>query len=140
MTDRNKVLPTKFATPMEDEWNKPKSERHNYTESLPVDNEPGKMNKPAPEGAHISDKVYLFPDSYNALRLELHDNWPTLWAQVGWYMAFDAVAFIEQMDAALDCKTTFDSDKVSAICHRYLNMLRNKRGLSSLSYDSSEVK
>lgn len=133
------TLPTKFATPLEDAANLPKHESTDYSSALPVDNEPGRMHKPAPENAHISDKVYLFPESYNALRIELHDNWPQLWQAVSYYMAFDSVTFIEQMDAALDCKTTFDSAKVSAICHRYLNLLRNKRGLSSLSLDLGDI-
>jgi hypothetical protein len=90
------------------------------------------MHKPAPENAHISEKVYLFPESFNALRIEMDSNWPQLWKAAGWYMAFDSITFIEQMDAALDTKTTFDSAKVDAICRKYLNLLRNKRGLSDL--------
>lgn len=127
-----KVLPTKFATPLDDAANLPKQEAHDYSSALPLDNEPGRMNKPAPPGAHISEKVYLFPESYNALRTELDTNWPELWKAVGWFMAFDAVTFIEMMDAALDTKTTFDSQKVDAICKKYLNLLRNKRGISSI--------
>ena len=135
----NKVLPTKFATEQEDYANLPKYEAKDYSSSLPVDSEPGRMNKPAAKGANIDQKVYMFPESYNALRIEMHDNWPTLFQVVGWPMAFDSIMFIEMMDNALDCKTTFDSDKVSAICHKYLNLLRNKRGLSSLSYNSGEI-
>lgn len=126
-----KTLPTKFPTAFEHEANLPKHEMHNYTGGK-VDSEPGRMTKEAPKNAHISEKVYLFPESYNALRVELHDNWPHLWKAVGWYMAFDAITFVEQMDAALDTKTTFDSFKVDAICKKYLDLLREKRGLSPL--------
>lgn len=130
--DKLTVLPLKFATPQEDEANLPKTEAKDYSSHLPVDSTPGRMNKAAPEGAHISEKVYLFPESYNALRIELHSYWRNLFERVGYCMAFDAPTFIEMMDAALDTKTTFDSDKVEAICLKYLNLLRNKRGISSI--------
>ena len=132
--DKRTVMPLRFATEADDQANLPKHEAKDYSSHLPVDNEPGRMNKPAPEGAHISEKVYLFPESFNALRTELDTHWPNLFKSVGGPMAFDAVRFVELMDAALDTKTTFDSDKVSAICHKYLNLLRNKRGLSDISY------
>lgn len=129
----SKVLPTKFATPAEDAANLPKQEAKDYSSHLPEDSEPGRMNKPAPANAHISEKVYYFPESFNALRVEMHDHWPTLWKTVQWFMAFDAVTFIEIMDGACDCRTTFDTAKVDAICARYLDLLRKKRGLSPLS-------
>lgn len=133
------VLPLRFATEADDAANLPRKEAIDYSSALPLDSEVGRMNKPAAPDAHVSDKVYLFPESYNALRIELSEAWPTLWARVGYLMAFDAIAFIEAMDAALDTRTTFDSDKVSAICHKYLNLLRNKRGLSSISYGSGDI-
>lgn len=128
----NKVLPTKFATPQEDLANLPHQEAHDYSSALPVDSQPGRMNKPARQGANFDEKIYLFPESFNALRVELYENWPKLFQAVGHAMVFDAIRFIEEMDSALDCKTTFDSDKVDAICSKYLNLLRNKRGISSL--------
>ena len=126
-----KTLPTKFATPREDAANLPTKEAIDYSSALAVDSVPGKMHKPAKENANIDEKVYMFPDSFNALRKELSENWPTLFERVGYTMAFDAPVFMEMMDAALNTKTTFDSAKVSAISLKYLNMLRNKRGLSS---------
>ncbi len=132
MTDKRTVLPTKFATPQEDAAQQPKHEAVNYSSALPEDSEPGKMHKPAPANANFDQKIYMFPESYNALRRELHENWPNLFQTVGYFMAFDSVRFIELMDAALDTKTTFDSQKVDAICKKYLNLLRNKRGLSSI--------
>ena len=130
--DKLTVLPTKFATPADDVANLPKKEAQDYSSTIPIDNEPGRMNKPARPGANFDEKVYLFPESFNALRRELHDYWPNLWQQVGFVMAFDAVVFIELMDAALDTKTTFDSDKVDGICKKYIDLLRNKRGFSGL--------
>lgn len=126
------VLPLRFATAADDAANLPKQEAIDYSSALPLDSEPGRMNKPAAANAHISEKVYLFPESFNALRRELDENWPQLWVLAGYPMAFDAPRFLEIMDAALDTKTTFDSDKVDAISSKYLNLLRNKRGLSSL--------
>lgn len=83
---------------------------------------------------HISksfdQKIYLFPPSYNALRQELNDHWPTLWQHVQWAMAFAAGLFIERMNDALDLNVQLDSGKVDAICATYLQALRKKRGLS----------
>ncbi len=84
-------------------------------------------------GKHISDgKVYLMPESYNALRRELHDNWHNLWNLVQGPMAFDGPRFVDLMNEALGLMTQFDSDNVSGICARYLDTLRKLRGLSPL--------
>ena len=131
MTKMIKVLPTKFATPQEDSANLPPREAVDYSSALPVDDLPGSIHKAARENANTDEKVYMFPPSFNALRTELSDNWPELFSKVGWCMAFDAPVFIEMMDAALDTKTTFDTAKVNSICLKYLNKLRNKRGISS---------
>lgn len=130
--DRTKlgtVLPTKFPTPAEHEANLPKQEVTDYSASLPVDTGAQQQNKPA-TGSDLADKIYMFPESYNALRRELCENYPRLWDIVGHAMAFDAIIFIEYMDDALGIKTTWDSAKVGAICHRYWNELRMKRGLA----------
>lgn len=84
------------------------------------------------DSAHITEKIYLFPESYNALRRELHDNWPSLWMLVGWAMAHQAETFVEIMNDALDLKLQLDGNKVGATCHIYLNALRAKRGLSAI--------
>ena len=131
--DKRTVLPLRFATPMDDAANLPKHQAVDYSSALPVDSEPGRMHKAPRPGENFDEKVYMFPESYNALRRELYENWPQLFAAVGGPMALDAVHFIELMDAALDTKTTFDSAKVASISLKYLNLLRNKRGLSSLS-------
>lgn len=127
-TKLGKVLPTKFATAADDEANLPKQEVNDYSAALPVDTGPQQQNKPA-TGPDLQDKIYMFPESYNALRRELCDNYPHLFDIVGHVMAFDAITFIELMDAALDTKTTWDSAKVGAICHKYWNILRMERGL-----------
>lgn len=125
-------MPVKFATDADDLANLPKKEAVDYSSALPLDNEPGKMHKPARDGANFDEKVYMMPESFNALRRELDSYWPSLFARVGYAMAFDAISFIEMMDGALDTKTTFDSAKVDGICNKYLNLLRNKRGISSI--------
>ena len=127
------VLPTKVPTAFEHEANLPKTEARNYSSAMPVDSAPQTVQKPA-TGNDLQDKIYMFPESYNALRKELVENWPNLWNTVGYWMAFDAIRFIELMDYALDVKTTWDSAKVGAICHRYWNELRAKRGLSKIPY------
>lgn len=78
------------------------------------------------------DKVYLMPESYNALRRELHDNWPKLWEVSQWCMAFDGPSFVRIMDNALDMVTQFDTANVDGICKKFLDGLRAKRGLSAL--------
>lgn len=134
------VLPTKFATEADDHANLPKYERKNENNpGAPLDSEPGRMHKPARPGANFDEKVYMFPDSFNALRIELHDHWPNLFKVVGYWMAFDAMTFIELMDDALDTRTTFDTQMVDAICKKYIDLLRNKRGLSSLHADSEKA-
>lgn len=133
MSEKRKVLPTKFATPQEDLANLPQSEAKDYSSALPEDSDPVRMHREVDPKEHVSQKIYLFPESYNQLRIYLMEAFPQLWKLVGGPMAWDAVAFIELMDAACDCKTTFDSAKIDAICARYLDLLRKKRGLSPLN-------
>lgn len=91
---------------------------------------------PAPKliaiGGHVLDKTYMMPDSYNALRKELHDNWPNLWQEVQGLMAFDGPGFILTMDNALNLVTQFDTDNVDGMCKKFLDELRQIRGLSRL--------
>ncbi len=78
------------------------------------------------------DAIFMFPESYNQLRKELHDHWPNLWAAVSWRMAYRAEEFVEQMNAALDVAVVFDTEKVDFISTTYLNLLRKKRGVSPI--------
>lgn len=126
-----RTLPTKLPTAAEHELNLPRSEVNRYN-NAPLDNEPGRSHKPARAGANFDEKVYLFPESYNALREEMMNYHPILWANVQWYMAFDSITFVEKMDYYLDTKTTYDTQTVDGICKKYLDLLRNQRGISGL--------
>lgn len=132
------TLPTRMPTEFDHERAQPKYEAHIYN-SAPLDSQDGRMHKDARAGANFDEKIYMMPESYNALRIELHDNWPNLWQLVGGPMAFDAVRFIEMMDDALDTKTTFDSAKVDGICKKYLDLLRALRGLAPLHTASEKA-
>lgn len=79
---------------------------------------------------NFDQKIYMFPESYNALRKELMENWPNLWAIVSWRMAYRAEEFIECMNEALDLQIAFDTTNVAWICDQYLTALRKKRGLN----------
>lgn len=83
-----------------------------------------------PNTKNFDQKIYLFPESYNALRRELYENWPVLWASVQYQMAYRAEEFMEKMNHFCDLKLVLDSDKVGWICDQYLTALRKKRGLS----------
>lgn len=87
--------------------------------------------------AHFSDKIYMFPESYNQLRRELSENWPNLWAAVSYNMAFAAEDFVSTMNEALDMRIQFDGNRVDATCTVYLNELRRLRGLAGFSVPKS---
>lgn len=128
--DIKKVLPTKLPTAMDHEMNLPKSEVHHYDVGGEVDQPVADLDD---KQKHISEKVYYMPESYNALRIEMYEHWQdTVWPAASWFMAFDAVQFVEVMDLILDTKTTFDTAKVDGICKKYLDLLRIKRGVSPL--------
>ena len=78
---------------------------------------------------NFDQKIYMFPESYNQLRMELHNHWPDLWSRVSWAMAFAANIFVEKMNDELGLAVILDSAKVDAICTEYLQTLRTKRGL-----------
>lgn len=106
----------------------PSNQQHDYSEQ-------------ASKQKNFDQKIYLFPQSFNALRRELHDNWKVLFYQtpcengapLSWNMAHDAVYFVAMLNDALDLHVQFDTENVSGICHTFLNALRKKRGLSELS-------
>lgn len=80
-------------------------------------------------------RIFLFPDSYNHLRIELHTHWPAIWKDVQWSMAFDAEIFVEKMQLHTDraYKITAVTSKkeleIEHICNCFLNYLRKKRGV-----------
>lgn len=90
---------------------------------------------------HVSESVYWCSAEFNALRKELFEEWseageaigrPNLWAKHGWKMAFQPDMFVVDMCSDLGLVFTgFDSGKEAEICLRFLNALREKRGLSS---------
>jgi hypothetical protein len=81
---------------------------------------------------HVSELLYFFPESYNALRKELIENWPNLWAATGYNMAFNAGQFVHDMNDATGLRIQYDTQKVDATCTAFLNELRSLRGLSPL--------
>lgn len=85
------------------------------------------------ERKNFDEKIYMFPESYNALRRELYEEWPEIWPLVGWYMANNAQMFVNLMNEGTGLKLQFDTSKVESICLTYLNFLRNKRGVSNIS-------
>lgn len=79
-------------------------------------------------------KIFMFPESYNRLREELHTHWPAIWKDVQWAMAFDANMFVEKMNGHTDRAYAVsaimnDSQmKIDYICLKFLTYLRKKRG------------
>lgn len=82
----------------------------------------------------FDQKIFMFPESYNELRKELHDHWPSLWNKVQWSMAFDAELFVELMNRNLDgvykvaLVTSERELEISHICSTFLKELRRRRG------------
>lgn len=98
------------------------------------------QHKPVEANAHISKKVYMFPEEYNALRRELEENYPTFFTSVNPHtgvspahaMVFDAPAFIGMCNGVLDLTVQFDTENVAGICKEFLNGFRKLRGVSEL--------
>ena len=111
----------------------------NHAESIRPQTSVGPIEETqaATPGASFSEKIYIFPDSYNALRRELHDFWPTLWPVAGYCMAHKSDDFVEVMNIALDLRLQYDTARVDTICKIYLDALRKLRGLAPLNSDVS---
>lgn len=88
-------------------------------------------NPATAKNKNFDEKLYLFPESYNALRRELVEYWPHLWELVGYRMAHLPEEFCEHMNSALDTAVVFDTEAVDFICSTYLSLLRKKRGVSA---------
>lgn len=90
---------------------------------------------------NFDQKIYMLPESFNALRRELHENWRTLFYAVnpetgtslGHDMAFNAPQFIGILNGVLNLQVQLDSDNVEEICNTFLNALRKKRGVSAIN-------
>jgi hypothetical protein len=93
-----------------------------------------------PDKKHFSEKVYLFPESFNALRIELTENFPTFFHSVhpqfgispAYAMVFDAPAFISMCNEATDLAVQVDTGSVDYICKKFLNAFRAMRGVSQI--------
>lgn len=81
---------------------------------------------------NFDQKIYMFPESYNALRKELYEQWPEIWQLVGWVMGNNGPEFVSRMNEGLQMNLQFDTNKVDSICKTYLNRLRKQRGLGPL--------
>lgn len=76
---------------------------------------------------NFDQKIYMFPPAYNALRREIHDNWPTLWQLCSWYMANRPEEFCSIMNGATDLRVVFDSGAVNWMCDKWLAKLIEMR-------------
>lgn len=89
---------------------------------------------------NFDQKVYYFPEEFNALRQELEENYPTFYESINpeiglspaYAMVFNAPAFIGMMNGALDMDIQFDSGAVAQTCKQFLNRLRAMRGVGPL--------
>lgn len=76
---------------------------------------------------NFDQKIYMFPPAYNALRKELNENWPALWAVSSWYMANRPEEFCGIMNGATELRIIFDSGAVNWMCDKWLNQLIRMR-------------
>lgn len=84
---------------------------------------------------NFDQKIYMFPPAFNALRREIHDNWPTLWSMVSWYMANRPEEFCAIMNDACDVRVVFDSGAVNWMCDVWLEKLKVMRFKASIGVD-----
>lgn len=109
--------------------------------SLPANRRHEYGGDDASKNKEFSQKIYLLPDSFNALRSELDNYWPTLFNSVdpttgvslAWCMAFKAEDFIAIMNSTFNTLVQYDTENVDGICKEFLNVLREKRGVSKLN-------
>lgn len=83
---------------------------------------------------NFDQKIYMFPPAYNALRKELVENWPTLWALTSYRMAFMPEEFCAIMNDATSLRVIFDSGAVNWMCDKWLNELIRMRMKKSSGY------
>lgn len=92
------------------------------------------------DNANFDKKIYLFPESFNALRRELEENWQEFFIEVNldvgmspaYAMVFDAAKFVGMCNGFFDLMIQFDSESVDGICKEILDAARKKRGVSPL--------
>lgn len=76
---------------------------------------------------NFDQKVFMFPPAFNALRAELHNNWPVLWQLCSYRMAYMPEEFAQIMNDATDLRVVFDSGAINWMCEKWLNALISKR-------------
>lgn len=89
----------------------------------------------AKPNAEFSDKRFLFPPEFNALRKELETYWRAdaecVWPgeqySIIYAMVFDAPMFVLMMNRWLEMQVAFDTGAVQHICRLYLNELEKRR-------------
>lgn len=89
---------------------------------------------------NFDQKIYYFPESFNALRRELEENWLEFFTTVNpldgtspaWCMVHNAPQFIGYCNGATGLSVQFDSENVSGICGEFLNAFRKMRGVSAI--------
>lgn len=90
--------------------------------------------------AHLSEKLYFFPESFNALRRELEENYPTFFNSINpefgyspaYAMVFNGPQFVGFCNGALEMDVQFDSENIEEICKKFLNGFRQLRGVSPI--------
>lgn len=114
----------------------PDDSKHGGDFYLPAHN----RHQEAHKTANIDQKVYLFPESFNALRRELEENWREFFHTVNpltntspaWCMVFDAPQFIGYCNGATGLAVQMDSEAVDEICKTFLNAFRKMRGVKEI--------
>lgn len=99
---------------------------------------------------NFDSKIFMFPESYNQLRIELETHWNPrktgehphhklaevrwhFW-QCGWAMAWEAETFVQYMQEKLGAplkiipNTRDDGLRVDVFCKAFLTELRKRRG------------
>ena len=98
------------------------------------------QHKLVDKNAHFSQKVYMFPAEFIALRDELMNNWPDFFHNVNpltgtspaWCMVHDAPQFIGYCNGATGLAEQLDSGNVAGICKKFLNAFRKARGVGEI--------
>lgn len=88
----------------------------------------------ATDNRHFSEKLFFFPESLHALRLEMQTYYPNLWnTPIQFLLWSDQAMFVEEMTKALDLIIRdFDSANLDGYCKQFLDELRERRGVSRL--------
>jgi hypothetical protein len=116
----------------------PDQERQGNDFLLPAQNRNAPLTNE--KQAEFSQKIYMFPESFNALRAELEGNWRPwfhnfnydMGMSPAYAMVFDAPKFVGMCNGETDEVVQFDSDNVEGMCKTFLNAFRKKRGVKPI--------